>query len=62
MTFEEAKAILGDWIDEKGRIDSTGQYVWWDPTDGDGYISLDDPYFSAETLMAIAVYVKEYPR
>lgn len=57
MTFEEAKEELGLFINRKGQLDHTDPYIFWH---GPGHAIILDGGFDEDTLMAIAVYMKEY--
>jgi hypothetical protein len=58
MTFDEAKEELKDWIQPRtGGLYNLGRYIHWNPKSDYSLATLDGD-FDADTLMAIAVYMK----
>lgn len=55
MTYEEAKALLGDAIKPDGSFYSLGYYGLWSP--GDDTATLDGE-FTADELEAVAVVMR----
>lgn len=55
MTFDEAKAYLGDTVTHAGNLYELGWYLAWNKTEG---FAVLDGEFSADDLEAIAVYMR----
>lgn len=55
MTEEQARAILGEWILSDNTLHSLSAYLNWDKGD---YATLDGDCFDADTLEAIAWWMR----
>lgn len=56
MTIDEAKEELKEWIQETGDLASSLPYVYYKY--GAETVGLDDDFLDANTLEAIAIYIR----
>lgn len=60
MTFDEAKEHLSECVKPDGTLDDIGWYLYWaSSTNATRYATLDGE-FTADDLIAIGTYMKEY--